>query len=180
MRAAKFAARSLACALAATALLQGCAAPPAGSTVAVLPGRGKSFEAFQGDQAVCNQFASQQVAGQAERANASGVGGALLGAVLGAGLGAAIGGGQGAGIGAAAGALGGTAIGAGGTSNAQLGIQQQFDIAYTQCMYAKGNQVPGYAASASSYAPPPPPAPYYGPVYPGPGYYAPGYYAPAY
>jgi uncharacterized protein YcfJ len=127
---------------------------PTNPTVAVLPGAGKSFEAFAADQAVCKQYATAQVAGQAERANTLGVGGALLTTALGAGLGAAVGGGQGAGIGAAAGAVGGSALAAGGTSDAQGSIQQQYDVAYMQCMYAKGNQVPGPA-----------------PAYPPPGYY---------
>jgi hypothetical protein len=144
-------------------LLQGCAMTPSNPTVAVLPGAGKSFDAFAADQAVCKQYASAQVAGQAQQANNLGVGTAVLGTVLGAGLGAAIGGGNGAGIGAAAGALGGTSVGAAGTANAQLGIQQQYDIAYEQCMYAKGNQVPGPAAY-------PAPAPY--PAYPAPDPYA--------
>ncbi len=152
-------------------LLQGCAQTPLGPTVAVMPAPNKSFDAFQADQAVCKQFAGGQVAGQAERANTLGVGSAVLGTVLGAGLGAAIGGGRGAAIGAGAGALGGTAVGAGGSGNAQLGIQQQYDIAYTQCMYARGNQVPGYAAGPPAYPPPPdyppPPPPGYGTVYPG-------------
>ncbi len=169
MRLSMTPARAASAALATLLLVQGCASAPTGSTVAVLPGQGKSFEAFQADQATCQQFASQQTAGQAERANATGVGGALLGTVLGAGLGAAIGGGRGAAIGAGAGAVGGTAIGAGGTSNAQGGIQQQYDIAYTQCMYAKGNQIPGYGPAPAAYAPPPPPPPSYAP-YP-PGYY---------
>ena len=38
--------------------------------------------------------------------------------------------------------------------NAQLPLQQQYDIAYTQCMSAKGNQAPGEPALA---VPPPPP-----------------------
>jgi uncharacterized protein YcfJ len=152
-----------AAAVAILLLVEGCAGPPGGPTVAVLPGNGKSFQAFQTDDAVCRQFASQQVAGQAESANAQGVGGALLGTVLGAGLGAAIGGGRGAGIGAAGGALGGTAIGAASTQNAQVGIQQQYNIAYMQCMYTKGNQVPGYAGGPVAY--PPPPAVYYPPGY---------------
>lgn len=145
-------------ALAALVLVEGCAGPPGGPTVAVLPGNGKSFEAFQADDALCRQFASAQVAGQAQSANATGVGTAVLGTVLGAGLGAAIGGGRGAGIGAASGALGGTALGAGGSANAQAGIQQQYNIAYMQCMYTRGNQIPGYAP-APGFPPPPPPPP---------------------
>ncbi len=124
---------------------------PNNPSVAVLPGQGKTFEAFQADQAVCKQYAAEQVAGQADRANTLGVGGAVLGTVLGAGLGGAIGGGRGAGIGAASGALGGTALGGSYTAGQQYTIQQQYDIAYMQCQYSKGNQVPGYAPGAVGY-----------------------------
>jgi hypothetical protein len=128
--------------IAAALLLEGCAMTPMGPTVQVLPGRGKPFEAFQQDQAVCMQYASQMVAGQADRANAMGVGAAVLGTALGAGLGAAVGGGSGAGIGAASGAVLGTGLGAGGSANAQGGIQYQYDNAYVQCMVSKGNVLP--------------------------------------
>jgi hypothetical protein len=125
-------------------LLAACAQTPMGPTVQTLPGPGKSFDAFQVDQAGCRQFAEQSVAGQAQNANTRAIGTAAIGTVLGAGLGAAIGGGRGAGIGAASGALGGTAIGASGSANAQLSIQQQYDNAFAQCMFARGNMVPGF------------------------------------
>jgi hypothetical protein len=43
-------------------------------------------------------------------------------------------------------------------------VQRRYDVAYTQCMYAKGNQVPmrGVPRSRPAYAtpaPPPPPPP---------------------
>ncbi len=109
------------------------------------PGPNTPFEAFQYDQSVCKQFAQQQVAGHAENANNQAVGAGVLTTVLGAGPGAAIGGGRGAAIGAASGAGLGAAVGAQSSSNAQYSIQQQYDNAYARCMYAKGNQVPGYA-----------------------------------
>ena len=123
-------------------LIAGCAQTPMGPTVQVLPGRGKTLDAFNSDQLVCRQFAEQSVAGQAQNANNRAVGAAAITTVLGAGLGAAIGGGRGAGIGAASGALGGGAIGAGSSSNAQLSIQQQYDNAFAQCMFTRGNMVP--------------------------------------
>jgi uncharacterized protein YcfJ len=143
----------------AIALLAGCAATPLGPTVQVMPGPGKTFDTFQSDNASCKGFAASQVEGQADAANKQAVGAAVLTTVLGAGLGAAVGGaagdaGAGAAIGAAAGAGGGAAIGANGSSNAQMSIQQQYDNAFAQCMYAKGEQVPGFAPIAS--APPPP------------------------
>lgn len=137
-------------------LLSGCAQTPMGPTVQVMPGPGKPFDAFQYDQIACKQFAEQAVSGQAQNTNMRAVGGAALTTALGAGLGAAIGGGRGAGIGAASGAVGGAGLGALGSSGAQGGIQQQYDNAFAQCMYAKGNMVPGYGPMMVN-APPPPP-----------------------
>ncbi|HSU05565.1 MAG TPA: peptidoglycan-binding domain-containing protein [Acetobacteraceae bacterium] len=131
-------------AVAPALLLAACAQTPMGPTVQVMPGPGKSFETFQYEQAGCKQFAEQAVAGQAENANIRGVAVGVVGTALGAGLGGAIGGGHGAGIGAASGALGGGALGAGSSANAQYGIQQQYDNAFSQCMYSKGDMVPGY------------------------------------
>ena len=135
---------------AAVALLVGCAATPMGPTVQVMPGPGKSFDAFQGDNASCKVFAADQVRGQADAANQRAIGAAALTTVLGVGLGAATGAafgnaGAGAAIGAASGATGGAAYGAGNSGNEQYGIQVQYDNAFSQCMYAKGEQVPGYA-----------------------------------
>jgi hypothetical protein len=127
-----------------------------GPTVQVMPGPGKSFEAFQYDQASCRQFAEQSVAGQAQNANTRAVGAAAITTVLGAGLGAAFGGGRGAAIGAASGALGGAGIGAMSSSGEQYSIQQQYDNAFAQCMYAKGEMVPGYGPMMVQSPPPPP------------------------
>jgi len=120
----------------------GCAGTPMGPRVQVLPAANKSFEVFQQDQAVCKQYATDQVSGQADSANEKAVGTALVGGVLGAGLGAVIGGGRGAAVGAASGGVLGSAVGAGNSQHQQGGIQQQYDNAYVQCMSAKGNQVP--------------------------------------
>jgi uncharacterized protein YcfJ len=149
----------------------GCATQPMGPRVAVMPAPNKPFEVFQQDQAICKQYADQQVSGQVQTANNQAVGGAVLGTVLGAGLGAAVGGGRGAAIGAAGGAVAGTAVGANGSQAVGRGIQHEYDNAYSQCMYSRGNQVASYQRSYSppppSYAPPAPP-PSYGP--PPPGY----------
>ena len=162
--------------------LSGCAQPAMGPTVAVMPGANKPFDVFQNDDAVCRQFADQSIGGAANAQNAQvnqtliGTG---VGTVLGAGLGAAIGGGRGAAIGAGAGALGGTAIGASQAQSTGMSVQQRYNIAYQQCMYSRGNQVPGYVAAPagpppSAYPPPPPPPPPgYAPPPPPP---PPGYY----
>jgi hypothetical protein len=159
-------------AMASMVLLQGCATTPMGPTVAVMPGPGKPFEQFAQDQALCQQYAYGQTAGQAEYANQRAVGGAVLGTVLGAGLGAAVGGGRGAGIGAASGAALGTGIGANGSAYAQGGIQMQYDNAYASCMIAKGNRLPQaepvYVQPAPYMVQPPPYA--VQPGYPPPDY----------
>jgi hypothetical protein len=133
-------------ALGVTMLLCSCAGTPLGPTVQVLPGRTVPFEAFQQDQDTCEQYAAAQVAGQADRANATAIGAAVLGTALGAAFGAATSWhGRAAGAGAAFGAAAGTAVGAGTSSNEQMGIQMRYNNAYAQCMYAKGNLVAGMA-----------------------------------
>jgi len=142
-------------ALSALLLLNGCAATPMGPTVQVMPGSNKPFQVFQQDVESCKQFATSQVSGQADSANERAILGTLLGAGLGAGLGAAVGGNHGAGVGAAAGGALGAGMGAGSSERAQIPIQTQYNNSYTQCMYAKGNQVPG-AVVGVTYMPPPP------------------------
>jgi hypothetical protein len=158
--------------LAPLLLLNACATEPMGPTVPVMPAPGKPFEAFQNDQALCKQFASGQVQGGAQQANNQQVGTAVIGTLLGAGLGAAVGGGRGAAIGAGAGAIGGTAVGAGPAAQANYSLQQRYDLAYSQCMYTRGNQVPGFAPQGY---PPPPPQGYAPQGYPPPGYPPQGY-----
>jgi Glycine-zipper domain len=147
--------------------LAGCATIPPGPSVMVLPATGKPFEEFQTDDQVCRQWAAQQTGTTpSEAANKNVFGSAAVGTLLGAGLGAAIGAasgnpGIGAAIGAASGAVGGTAFGVGPAYASGYQVQQRYDNAYTQCMYAKGNQIPavvrppspGYGAAI----PPPPP-----------------------
>jgi hypothetical protein len=145
------------------ALAAGCATVPAGPSVAVMPGSAKSFEQFQADDGACRQWAEGQ-AGDASRTFAENTTlGAVIGTLVGAGLGAAIGAaagnpGAGAAIGAGVGVVGGTASGANAGYYAGATVQQRYDAAYQQCMYAKGNQIPG-ARSVRRVAPPPPPPP---------------------
>jgi len=132
--------------------LAACVPNKMGPTVNVMPGVGKSFEQFQADKNACQAYADGEVAGARKQANQQAVGTALVGAALGAGLGAA---GGNAGAGAAAGAAAGTGVAAANAQDATLTIQQQYDNAYSQCMYAKGEQVEGFTPPA----PPPPPEP---------------------
>jgi len=150
----------------AIAMLAACATVPTGPSVAVLPAPGKPFEVFQADDAVCRQWADTQIGGTSpgQTANDNLASGAVLGTVVGAGLGAAIGAatgnvGAGAAIGGATGLLGGTAMGSNAAASSQYQMQRRYDIAYQQCMYAKGNQIPGSPPARRYYAPPPPPPP---------------------
>src|SRR5258707_1642897 len=135
-------------------LLAGCAMQPTGPSVSVFPAPYKPFEVFQEDQYECGQYASGQVAGLADRANNGALGAAALGTALGLAVGAATGDGHAATFGAVTGgAIGGT-IGADQSERAGFSLQRRYDIAVAQCMYSKGNQVPGFERYA---APPPPP-----------------------
>ncbi len=156
----------------ASLFLGACATVPSGPSVMVLPGTGKGFNQFQYDDAVCRQFAREQVGTTPNEAGAqSTVTGAAVGTLVGAALGAAIGAAAGspatgAAVGAGAGLLGGTAVGAGNAAASQGSVQRRYDASYMQCMYAKGNQVPvargsqpAYSAPAAAPPPPPPPPP---------------------
>jgi len=165
-------------------VLGGCATIPTGPSVTVLPGPGKPFEVFQSDDAVCRQWAAQQIGVQPnEAANSTLASGAAIGTLAGAGLGAAIGAasghpGTGAAVGAASGLIAGTAIASGPAHATRWELQRRYDIAYQQCMSAKGNQIPGSMQRPRRVysAPPPPPPPgftYGSPVPPPPGAYPP-------
>ena len=132
-------------ALAAAALVLGACAvvPPSGPSVMVLPGDGKSFDQFRADDYECRSFASNQAGGTAQQASIdAGVKSAAIGTAVGAVAGALIGGHQGAGVGAGAGLLIGSTAGAGAANRSAYTLQQRYDMAYTQCMYAKGDKIP--------------------------------------
>ena len=167
----------------AVLLLAGCATPPLGPTVQVFPAPYKPFDVFQRDQYECGQYASAQVAGGAEAVNNRAIGATAVGTALGLALGAATGSGRAATVGAATGAVVGGAVGANESTRGQYGLQRRYDIAYAQCMYSRGNQVPGYQAYAAPPPPPPgsyppPPAGSYPPPPPGGYPPPPGAYPP--
>jgi len=145
--------------------LSACTTLPSGPNVMVLPGVGKPFDQFQVDDMVCRQYAQGQIGITPEQGGTQRtVGGAVIGTLLGAAAGAAIGAAAGspdvgAAVGAGTGLLMGSAAGAEAGSAASGSLQQRYDVAYVQCMYAKGNQVPGATAAPSNYVPPPPNAP---------------------
>jgi hypothetical protein len=157
--------------------LGACATIPAGPTVMVLPGSGKTFNQFQLDDAVCRQWAFQQSGAGGETPGQSVATGAIVGTLIGGAAGAALGAvagnpGLGAAIGAGVGAVGGASTGASAADTSSWAMQRRYDVSYQQCMYAKGNQIPGAMrrTSAPSYAPPPPPPP---PPPPASGQYVP-------
>jgi hypothetical protein len=153
------------------AFVAGCASLPTGPSVMSLPGSRKNFDEFRADDADCRQYAYVQVGGTTSQQAAfqSGVGSAIVGTAVGAGAGALIGGSQGAGIGAGVGLVTGALAGQGYAGGAYYAVQQRYDYAYQQCMYAKGNKIPVAGYRAQSYTergpvttapyPPPPNAP---------------------
>jgi outer membrane lipoprotein SlyB len=155
-------------------LLGGCVTVPPGPNVRVMPGSDKSFDQFRADDFECRQYADQQVGGQsaAQAANNSAVASAAVGTLIGAAAGAAFNGSSGAAVGAGAGLLLGSAAGTSASQYSAVSLQRRYDLAYEQCMYAKGNQMPvaqryGYGRRA------PPPAAYYSYPPPPPGYMPP-------
>jgi hypothetical protein len=168
--------RTLRCAaLLGTLAVGACAVgPPAGPSVAALPAKDKSLEAFQQDDGVCRQYAAQTVgyASPSDAANQStansAVAGTLLGAAAGAAIGAAVGNpAAGAAIGAGSGLVLGTASGAEAGGYSAASVQRGYDISYAQCMTSRGNQVPAMASAGGPAA---------GPYAGGPGPYAGGPY----
>lgn len=128
--------------------LVACVSAPTGPTIAVMPREGKPFEVFQQEDQVCRSFAADAIKDSSNAALKDAATSVAIAAALGAAAGAVIGGGShtGVGTGAGIGLLGGSAIGAMNASGKENQAQTQYNIAYQQCMYAKGNQVPSYAA----------------------------------
>jgi len=128
----------------AAASLTACVSAPTGPTVAVMPRQGKPFDIFQQEDLYCRNFAANSTKDTSDAALKEGATSAAIGAALGAVAGAVIQGGNHAnvGTGAGVGLLGGAAMGAMNSSGKQNQAQAQYNIAYQQCMYSKGNQVP--------------------------------------
>ena len=156
--------RNPAIVLGAALALCGCVSVPQGPTVAVMPGASKSLDQFQADGGTCQQYAQAALAAPTKAAQDQGganvVGSAAIGALIGAALGSWTGqAGYGAAWGAGTGALyGGAAAGQGGAVSS-YSLQQQYNAAYMQCMYTRGNQVPArvvqrsYSSAVPGYAP---------------------------
>lgn len=145
------------------AFVAGCATVPTGPDVMALPGTGKSFEEFRVDDLICRDFAFGQIGGSAreQAANNEAIRNAAIGTTIGALAGAAIGGRDAAGVGAGTGLIVGSISGAEASRGGTYGSQRRYDMAYIQCMYAKGHRVPvsgNYTPAATTVTPPPPPA----------------------
>jgi hypothetical protein len=127
--------------------LAGCAQMPIGPTVAVMPGPHKPFDVFVAEDRLCRDWAAGSIGVTLDAATQRFVGSTAAGTAVGAAVGALAGGHGGAQAGAAVGMVTGTAVGADLSYYAAYSAQQAYDIAYQQCMYAKGNQLPGSYAS---------------------------------
>ena len=103
------------------AVLAGCVPTAMAPTVTATPGPGKLPANFAADQSACSAQASQQMAAAVQAANNQVAGTALQNVLIGTGDNAV-------------------------TVNTQAtaALQQQYDTAYSTCMYAKGDNVPPY------------------------------------
>lgn len=146
--------------------------PPNGPSVMALPGSTATFDQFRHDHALCGQYALDSIGGTtpSQAATDSAVNSAAVGTVVGAAAGAVIGAAShdpaaAAAAGAGTGLVLGSAAGIGAYQATAAEWQDRYDMAYVQCMYAKGHQLPlpasysSVPASRSTALPPPPAAP---------------------
>lgn len=139
--------------------LAGCVQMPTAPSVAVMPAANKPFDVFIQDDQLCRGWAAHSIGlpghdAAAEtmlRSTATGTAiGMLAGAIVGRDRQASAGAATGTVIGAMAG------VQQGATTAWQA--QRRYDVAYQQCMYSKGNQVPTYEYGSYRYLAPPSPA----------------------
>lgn len=138
-------------------IIAGCATPrPMGPRVTVMPAPGKPFEVFAAEEQQCRQYANQSLGlTPDEAASRSFAGSAVAGTAIGTAAGALLGGREGAAAGAGVGLLAGSAAGSNQAAYSSRDAQWRYDNAYKQCMYSKGNQVPGYQYQQQVTPPPP-------------------------
>ena len=149
-----------------------CGVAPTGPGVMVLPGSGKTLTQFETDDATCRRWALRQIGVMPNEAEAkTTASGAVAATVLGSAAGAAIDSAAanpatGAAVGSGVGLPGGTAVGADLGGREEWSGQDRYDVAYLQCMYVSGNQIPVPRGTMSGAVPeeweepaiPPPPA----------------------
>jgi len=127
------------------AMLVGCASAPTGPTVMVMPRAGQDFKQFKADNEECKQYASDEAekTSNASFKNGAATTGVLMGIGALAGLllmgGRSVNVGTGAGAGLIAGGLAGSL----GQNKKEDQAQAQYNMAFQQCMFAKGNAVTG-------------------------------------
>lgn len=148
-------------------LLGACATVPTGPDVMALPGTGRTFDEFRADDLACRDYAFLQIGGKAraEEANNESLRNAAIGTAIGAVAGAVIGGRDGAAIGGGSGMIIGSVASSESARSGSFGSQRRYDMAYVQCMYAKGHRVPvsgnytptSPVATPAGSVPPPPP-----------------------
>ena len=120
-------------------LLAGCNGPPTAPLVQVVRGSGVSFGMFQQDDRACRDFAAAQLAAPAPRG---------LQTVVGAPEAGSLGLRQGSPIGTGTGEIGAVTASNAFMADQQSAPQARYDNAYSLCMYARGNEVPGYGPLA--------------------------------
>lgn len=147
--------RSTTSGIAALTLLSACMQAPLQPGIAVMPAPDKPLAAFEEDDAACRQFAAKSVGPAAQGGPDQTVAGGVIGTLVGAAAGALVTprSGVGAAPGAAIGLLAGGAIGSSQAQGSAFTAQRRYDIAYAQCMYTHGNQVPAYVMPATSLPP---------------------------
>lgn len=157
--------RGLAPAIVLALLGSGCAVYPTGPSRMALPGTQATFEQFQADDRACQGYAMQASGALSAQQGAQkgAVDSAAVGTVVGAAAGALIGAAAGdpavgAGIGAGSGLLLGSASGTDAYRASGYRMQDRYDNAYIQCMYARGHQVPVPASVAAQINAQPAPA----------------------
>jgi uncharacterized protein YcfJ len=152
--------RCIRLAIPAVLVLAGCSSVPTAPDVAVMPAPNKPLQVFEDDDIRCRDYAQRALGvdprqHEQDRIATSALTGAAIGAVAGVAIGH--GHGEAAAVGAGAGLLAGTAAGTERAAYDSYRLQERYDIAYMQCMYTKGNQVPGYPMASAPPPPPPPP-----------------------
>ncbi len=142
-------------------MLSGCmTSVPMGPRVSVMPAAGKPFDLFAAEDRICRQYAAQSIGSTPDEiASQNAVGSTVAGVAIGSAVGALAGGHEGAQTGAAVGLIAGSSEGSANAAYASRDAQWRYDLAYQQCMYAKGNQIPGYQTPRQILPPPPPPPP---------------------
>lgn len=147
-------------------LLAACASRgPLGPHVTVMPAPGKPFEQFRLEERECRQYAQESIGADPAKASDEAMAkSAVVGGLIGAAVGSALGGRHdNTAFGAGVGVLAGTTAGASQGMQTANDLQRRYDIAYSQCMYAKGNQLPQATYKAASPAKAPPGKPLYYP-----------------